>query len=561
MPSVIEISREQRLKIHEMVSTGSNPRPTFFFFVALSTLIAAFGLLMDSTAVVIGAMLVAPLMTPILGLGLALVQGNSKLLGYALRAEIAGVAIAIAASYLLGMAIPYFDATAEMLSRTRPNLLDLLVALFAGAAGAYALVDEKLSPALPGVAISTAIVPPLANAGLCLSLGAYAGATGSFLLFFTNFLCILLVSAFIFWLSGMSRRAPEAKGRTFLRRFGPALVGLAVVTVFLGRAFGTLLEKRRLRNDVRQILSSEFSEYRVTNLKELSHWMDGETVQLLAHVHAPRMLTPRQVKAIEKKLESKLSMPFNLFLRTTLTRTISASGSVHQSLAHTLDGFAFADKRTPEGEILVKAEQIIREYLGEKMGQKLVELQSIRVGDTTVLFAEVTGLRRLRRAEVAAVGERVREQLGSDSIQLRVRQGDMEVMTGDGVARLEFGMRRPMTPEEQTNRKAVVAHVRTVIAEDGFSVISSSMTILDDGYHFLFEVAGPRQVTLRDLHALQSEVQQTFKIPARLYIRLVPDTVVSEQGFTSWGELLTTMGERVRETYEEETQELLDAWH
>jgi uncharacterized hydrophobic protein (TIGR00271 family) len=149
MRKTIEISREQRVQVTELVTRGSNPRPTFFFFVAVSTFIAAFGLLMDSTAVVIGAMLVAPLMTPILGLGLALVQGNSALLGHALRAEVIGVLVAIAASLLVGLSIPYFEATPEMWSRTQPNLLDLLVALFAGIAGAYALVDEKLSPAVP----------------------------------------------------------------------------------------------------------------------------------------------------------------------------------------------------------------------------------------------------------------------------------------------------------------------------------------------------------------------------------------------------------------------------
>lgn len=110
----LEITREHRVSVTDQITHGSNPRPTFFFFVAISTLIAAFGLLMDSTAVVIGAMLVAPPMTPILGLGLALVQGNSKLLGYAFRSEVVGVLVAVAASLLVGLSLPYFEPTPEM---------------------------------------------------------------------------------------------------------------------------------------------------------------------------------------------------------------------------------------------------------------------------------------------------------------------------------------------------------------------------------------------------------------------------------------------------------------
>jgi uncharacterized membrane protein len=106
-----------------------------------------------------------------------------------------------------------------MLSRTRPNLFYLIVALLAGFAGAFALVDEKISPALPGVAIATAIVPPLANAGLCLSLGGIHAGLGSFLLFFANFLSILVVASITFIPSGMAKRfgAAETKSVDFAR--------------------------------------------------------------------------------------------------------------------------------------------------------------------------------------------------------------------------------------------------------------------------------------------------------------------------------------------------------
>ena len=181
--------------VRQEIADGSEPGIRFYILVVISTMIAGFGLAMNSTAVIIGAMLVAPLMTPIFGMALALIRSDANLLGQAARAEIAGVVAAILMGVVLGKLYPALEPTPEMLARTQPQLFDLLVAVFSGFAGAYALVDEKLSPALPGVAIATAIVPPLANSGLCLALGDVAAAVGSFLLFFANFLSILVVAA------------------------------------------------------------------------------------------------------------------------------------------------------------------------------------------------------------------------------------------------------------------------------------------------------------------------------------------------------------------------------
>lgn len=174
--SIRDITPERFNIVHSEISDGSEPALRFYILVAVSTLIASFGLIANSTAVVIGAMLVAPLMTPIFGISLALIRGEPKLIGRAARAEIGGVVAAVTMKFILGLLLGNIDPTLEMISRTRPNLFDLIVAVLAGFAGAYALVDEKISPALPGVA------RPLANSGLCLALGEVRGGIGSFLL-------------------------------------------------------------------------------------------------------------------------------------------------------------------------------------------------------------------------------------------------------------------------------------------------------------------------------------------------------------------------------------------
>ena len=118
--------------VHNDIASGSEPELRFYAMVAASTAIATFGLIKNSTAIVIGAMLVAPLMTPIFGIALALVRGDAVLLGRALRAEIAGVVLTIGLAACFGYAMPELEATPEMLDRTTPNLLDLLVAVCAG---------------------------------------------------------------------------------------------------------------------------------------------------------------------------------------------------------------------------------------------------------------------------------------------------------------------------------------------------------------------------------------------------------------------------------------------
>jgi uncharacterized membrane protein len=124
----LEITRERFVVVHKEISEGSEPALRFYILVAISTLIASFGLIANSTAVVIGAMLVAPLMTPIFGISLALVRGEPPLLGRAVRAEIVGVVAAVSMGFILGSLLGDIDPTAEMLSRTRPNLFDLFVA-------------------------------------------------------------------------------------------------------------------------------------------------------------------------------------------------------------------------------------------------------------------------------------------------------------------------------------------------------------------------------------------------------------------------------------------------
>lgn len=204
----------------------------FFVLIILSTLLAAFGLAADSVAVIIGAMLVAPLMTPILGTAASLLLADMKLLGWNVGILAAGTIAAI----LTGMAVTWvglqnvtttFALPDEILARTQPTLIDLGVAIAAGLAGGYVLTHPRASSSLPGVAIAVALVPPLATVGILFQIDAPAEARGALLLFLTNLIAIVLSAIVVMLVSGFV--PPEIR----LEGFRHARIGLIISAVLL----------------------------------------------------------------------------------------------------------------------------------------------------------------------------------------------------------------------------------------------------------------------------------------------------------------------------------------
>ena len=189
--------------------TESRLRPyltRFSVLLGLSVIIASLGILSDSTAVVIGGMLVAPLMTPILGMAAATVMAWPRRLGETALLVAIASAGAIALSWLVASFMPEGVYTLvlpdELTSRTEPTVLDLGIAIAAGAAGAYVLVHKDAVSALPGVAVAVALVPPLAVVGISLGLGNYDDAGGALLLFLTNLAGIVLAAMVVFLATG-----------------------------------------------------------------------------------------------------------------------------------------------------------------------------------------------------------------------------------------------------------------------------------------------------------------------------------------------------------------------
>jgi uncharacterized hydrophobic protein (TIGR00271 family) len=206
--------------------------------------LAAFGLLQDSAAVIIGAMLIAPLMTPIIGAGLALTQGNRPLFQSAIRTVLLGFLGALVASVLFGWLVLLFQEpkiTDEMWSRCRPSPLDFCVGLVGGIAASYARTRSHLSSALAGAAIAAALVPPISTAGLQIAFGAWnwedpggipvIPVGGPLLLAGINVVTIMIGSSIVLWARGMRIDPTHAlKDRWTLRTLA-LLMLLAMLTL------------------------------------------------------------------------------------------------------------------------------------------------------------------------------------------------------------------------------------------------------------------------------------------------------------------------------------------
>lgn len=202
----------------------------FFSLLILAAGISTYGLLSNSVATIIGAMIVAPLMLPIMGLAFSISVGDGYAIKNSLLISLAGIAVAVAIGYLLAWpmnSIILPESIDQIMIRTSPRLLDLLAALVTGLAGAFAMSRDDVSDTLPGVAIAISLVPPLANTGILLATSNFSLAMGSFLLFITNFFAILLTGAALFAVMGFPRVAGLTRYTKTSRR------GIAIVIVMI----------------------------------------------------------------------------------------------------------------------------------------------------------------------------------------------------------------------------------------------------------------------------------------------------------------------------------------
>lgn len=318
------VSQKRRAEVQARLRDDSSPDFDFFLLVLLSSVIATLGLLINSPATIIGAMLVAPLMSPIIGLGMGSIRGDDKLLGDAVSALLRGAVLAVFIATLLtlwNIYMPFIDLRnsalpQEVMSRTQPSPIDLAIALAGGMAAAFAIAMPNISAALPGVAIATALMPPLCVVGIGLAFARWDVAGGAFLLFITNGVAIAFAAMLVFVALGFSPRAVENVGR--FGRIPRSLVVSAFVTVLLlapltylsvqfVREAAEAREQASQRSLVETIIAQEVSNINSAELVQWARSEEDNTLHFDITIRTPNSLYYNQTVALRNAIAARLN--------------------------------------------------------------------------------------------------------------------------------------------------------------------------------------------------------------------------------------------------------------
>lgn len=259
----------------------------FLLLIILSSAIATLGLLQSSAAVVIGAMLVSPLLGPIMGVGFGLATLESTLIKRSLVTMGAGMAVAVAVAVLIIWLSPIKDVTPELRARTQPTLLDLGVAVVGGIAGVYAIM-RKLSGVMVGVAIATALVPPLSTIGFGLATGRPDFALGAALLFLTNTLAIAFAATVV---ARLNRFGPSLTPQHTAMQIIGIIATLGILSIPLALSLNNIAREVRART----IVQSDLGELlkKDDRIDSLTVRLDGDEIAVdgvvLVEQYAPQL--------------------------------------------------------------------------------------------------------------------------------------------------------------------------------------------------------------------------------------------------------------------------------
>ena len=327
------VDERHRQVVRETIQENAKLCVAFMVMNMLAATIASYGLFANSPAVIIGAMIIAMLLGPITGVSLALVDSDMKALFRGVGTLLVGAAGVIATAYTIGSIHIEVPITAEILGRTHPNFSDLMIALAGGAAGAYASVSPRLSVAFVGVAIATALVPPLCAASILLARGQHQLAFGAFLLTFTNIVAIQFASSVVLFVTGF-RKVSQTKGLSFLQflKFNFVSIAiLAVLAVVLTNSMHEVLSKKIYEANVRHVLERECATADGCFLADVRISENARKESVISVVvRGPNPPSPQRIASIEKKLPAHpKGLPVELRARYVPTTTINRDGVLY----------------------------------------------------------------------------------------------------------------------------------------------------------------------------------------------------------------------------------------
>jgi uncharacterized hydrophobic protein (TIGR00271 family) len=299
-------------EVYAALRQGSYPNPDFYVLMTLSVIIASFGLLLNSTAIIIGAMLIAPLMDPLLGVAFSSLTRNLQFRVRAIFTIVTGILLGLAISFILGSLFAFMGKTPEILARTQPTTLDLFVALASGFMGGYAKVRRTVSGTIFGVAIAISLIPPLSVVGIGLAYADHNIFLGAGLLFLTNVMSVILSSIFAFMLMEFRYLEKSLRALVF-----PGL-SILVLAIPLSFSFSTLVEKRTLKEELSQALRSDTYTFKYLDIVETAIDPYQSPIRVRVTIRAGvESVTQKQINQVQAFLAERAGRSVQLEVLTT----------------------------------------------------------------------------------------------------------------------------------------------------------------------------------------------------------------------------------------------------
>jgi uncharacterized hydrophobic protein (TIGR00271 family) len=310
------VSEDKVNLLYQELSYDASWNKNYIVCSISACLIASFGLISNSAAVIIGAMVVAPLMLPLRGLAFSACEGDFRLFRKALLSIIGATILALFLSSFLGFIITLPDPGSEILARTKPNLIDLGIAVTAGGMSGFAKIRKDVSDTLAGTAIAVALMPPLCVVGLCLSQGYYPYSWGAFLLYITNLLGITLACMFVFILAGYTRVNHALGWTSFLT---------ALLVLPLGTSFVNLIQQQRLEAEINRKLINETITVGqgVQNIRIEVIWTKKPPLVYVI-LATDKEVTSKQVQLVTDYISQRMGKEFDLVFNVIPVKKVTA---------------------------------------------------------------------------------------------------------------------------------------------------------------------------------------------------------------------------------------------
>jgi len=384
------IDREEiRSNIHDELEISAG----YFTILAVAGLIALGGLLLNSSPVIIGAMLISPLMGPILSFGFAFITGDSFVWKYSVKKILISVLFTIFLSAIASYVSPLNEVTREIAVRTNPNIFDLVIAFLSGTVGAAAICTKKnYLTIVPGVAIATAVIPPLSVTGFGIGTGNFTVAAGSFFLFFTNFVAIVLSTNLVFYLYGFR---PTLTTEEDIKKLKRRIVFLSFVLLMISIPLIYTLSKGvseiKLKKDIEASLKKSFNQEKRSRLVTFNFTKpdEGDLLEIHAVINTVNYIKETDLNQVEQQIGKKLKWKVRLDVEQV---KVLPKGLISQELKKTP---AIVPPR-PSAEILQEARNTIIPVI-RKVSVRAEEIISpSRITDFSVAFEDKTAALFLR---------------------------------------------------------------------------------------------------------------------------------------------------------------------